>query len=132
MFINFVGFKQNQASNYIIYYQILRPNHHILSNLFFFFQILAQRNFGIFSNALKVKTLTKSISRKPCHLLKTLLINTKKIYKKAYLVTNLAKSKPFQTFDSLNDPISKEEIQKTMKWWKTIKPLERIVFQIKW
>ena len=29
---------------------------------------------------------------------------------KAYLVTNLAKTKPFQTFDSLNDPISKEEI----------------------
>ena len=34
---------------------------------------------------------------------------------------NLTEIKPCQTFDSLNDPVSKEKIQKTIKMWKNNK-----------
>ena len=37
------------------------------------------------------------------------------------LVMNLTEIKPCRTFDSLNDPISKEKIQKTIKMWKNNK-----------
>ena len=45
------------------------------------------------------------------------------LQKRHVLVTNLTKTKPFGTFDSLNDPISKEEIQKTIKTFKSNKAL---------